>query len=182
MTWRLLRFSCLASAAVVVIVLCAWAGYHVVVGADPLIVRLFGIRDDVELIRTAEMVEAFRIRGDMQRKPPPQGVRHIHGHTILAGPVVVDAETRRALAETLTSAWTYWWIGGKPCLPQPGLAFRFTKGNRVTEILICFECDELIVLSPEHGERYEDFDYGRDELVRIAKRLFPADDIIQSLD
>ncbi len=179
---RLLKWTAALFAFLVIGVVCAWSGYHLVVGADPLVVELFGGADVVELIRSADKVEAYRIEGDLYAKPHDEHAPRIRGYEVLSGPVLVDSESHDELAKALTAAWTYWWIGGKPCIPQPGIALVFTKGDAELEILVCFECDLLVVPRHNRSERVEDFDYGRPALVRIAKRLFPDDAAIQGLE
>jgi len=55
------------------------------------------------------------------------------------------------------------------------------KSGRV-DILLCFECDVLLVGRDGHFISGEDFDCSRAVFVRAAKEAFPNDDLMQQLD
>jgi hypothetical protein len=179
---RFLKLAAMAFAALALVVVGGWTAYHLVVGADPFVVDLFGGKDVVDLIRNADKVEAYRTEPNAAAKPRSKNPDRIGGFEILSEPVVLDEETHNDLARVLTSAWTYdWSLFLKMCEMRPGVAFRFTRGEQTQDVLNCFDCDLLAVLRNGQRPAYDDFDYGRAELVGIAKRLFPQDAVIQGL-
>ncbi len=70
---------------------------------------------------------------------------------------------------------------------RPGVGYRVWRGDEAVEVVLCFSCDELLVLSPKGADgsvhrAAEDFDPARARLVALAKQEFPADQDIQSLN
>ena len=101
---------------------------------------------------------------------------------ITAGPVTLDAQTAAELTAILTSPDTYLWDSAKGCEFDPGVAIRFTDDAGSTDVLLCFSCDEMVIVRGGKRIGGEDTDSARKKLVAIAQRLFPDDAVIQALD
>lgn len=128
-------------------------------------------------------IEAWRIDGMAFMEGRAEGAKEtIRGYPVLAGPVTVDDASAATLADVLTSDDTYLWDIAKACEFLPGVAFRYSGGDRTVEVLVCFSCDELEVWCDGKKTGHEDFDPRRGDLVRIAQRLFPDDEKIRALD
>ena len=97
------------------------------------------------------------------------------------GPVVVDAAVADELVSILKDADTYDWEMAKACEFVPGLAVRFIGRASTTDVLFCFQCDELMIFQDGTQVRGEDFVSARGRLIRFFKRVFPDDAEIQSL-
>jgi hypothetical protein len=100
---------------------------------------------------------------------------------IVSGPVQVDSDLATSIATALADPKVYGWDYSKACFFDPGVALRFTQGESVTEVLLCFSCDELLVVREGKALGKEDNDGARGPLVAAAKRLFPDDKEIQAL-
>lgn len=72
----------------------------------------------------------------------------------------------------------------KRCIPGLSVGFRLTRGQEpVTELVLDFACDKLIVLDLATDEESStDFGPSRAAFVALAKRALPNDSEIQSLD
>jgi len=80
----------------------------------------------------------------------------------------------------------------KACMLIPTVAFRIWRGKESVTVIICFNCDELVVLEENaplssfggieaHFKVRGDFDWFRPELLALAKETFPTDQQIQAL-
>jgi hypothetical protein len=81
---------------------------------------------------------------------------------------------------------TYLFELAKGCKFSPGVVLRFRDGKEHVDVLLCFSCDELRVLTVDADgkvthDRTEDFDPARPTLVELVKEAFPDDAVIQGL-
>jgi len=139
---------------------------------------MFGGHAGFTTITKPERIEAYRIR------PVPPTVETSEPTTdypILAGPVRVAADDASELAVALTFPDSYLWETVKGCMPEYGLCLSFFRGDNRVDVLVCFECNILLVTLNGTVSGGEDFDAIRPLLVRIAKAAFPADSVIQAL-
>jgi len=98
----------------------------------------------------------------------------------------LDIAMGRQLAKILESPSTFDFTMAKGCKFDPIAGFRLTRDKRVIEVLLCFHCNELKLISPDpvskrYPSRIADFDPGRAELVKFIKQVFPDDQEIQGL-
>jgi hypothetical protein len=154
-------------------------------GPTPRVVALLGGADSVRMLTApaaGASLEAWRVAAEPGPRgaAPPAGPQ-LHGHAIVAGPVALDAASAAALADVLTSDATYLWEVAKACEFLPGVVVRWREGATTLDVLVCFSCDELEVVRDGARVGREDFDPRRADLVRVAKRLFPADAQLQAL-
>jgi hypothetical protein len=100
-------------------------------------------------------------------------------HHVEERPVQLDSKTGQALGKVLTG---FDWDSGSPmaCMFQPAVAFRFHRGDRHAQVLICFECSEMMLdglEGPLGGKK--PLGDSRRTWLRAAKRAFPNDPILQ---
>ncbi|HTE20012.1 MAG TPA: hypothetical protein VK689_16735, partial [Armatimonadota bacterium] len=96
------------------------------------------------VVRDAEDVEVYRLSyraGEVWSRgsqPPADRFR--------VGPAIVPSPgwTRR-LRETLQDPDQYEWMAAKACIPQPGVAVRFSQGTERADLLLCFSCKMLSI-------------------------------------
>ncbi len=98
-----------------------------------------------------------------------------------AGPINVPDEEVSKLRAVLLDESTYGWDYAKGCIPDYGVRIQFQHKTDNVDILLCFECDILLVYHNGKVVGGEDFDDGRAQFVAIVKTLFPDDQAIQSL-
>jgi hypothetical protein len=182
MSRRQMRLSIrLLAAATILAVLAgagaAWAlrGRAEPSGADRL-AELFGGPAGLSIVASPDRVEASRLG------PPPDrpGVSEADLPTI-AGPVPVPDATATTLSRALTSPNSYGWDYAKGCIPSYGVRLSFHRAGGRVDVLLCMQC-QMILVSRDGGEgRSEDFDPINAILVDAVILLFPDDPAIQSL-
>lgn len=148
---------------------------------DWRVAQLYGGPTSMDVLRSPQRVEAFRLDPSNPPSPALAGAPRLGDFAVTAGPVAVDAASAQELTSVLLDADTYDWLRAKGCDFQPGVGLRFVKEASRVEVVLCFSCDELMIF--RHGQRVgmEDFDAARPRLVAVAKRLFPQDAKIQAL-
>lgn len=131
------------------------------------------------IMNGATVVEAYRIQ------TPPQGERPTEldwwKWPMKSGPVTLDAATSANLTGFLLDDRTYYTGPPKACIPIPGVKFRFVRGAEAVSVLMCYECRQLMVSVTGGRGGSGDFDRAAPALEQIAKKLFPGDREIQSL-
>lgn len=86
-------------------------------------------------VRSPETVVALPVRVD--------GGGASSTHRVLEQPVALDTATARQLSTTLLDTKSY--RGGMTaCLFDPAVAFRFSRGSEVVQVLVCFTCSDLV--------------------------------------
>jgi hypothetical protein len=88
---------------------------------------------------------------------------------------------RVTLRDLLLDEGSYELEMAKGCEPVFGVGVSFMLGEQVVDILFCFECDILAVYQDGKVVGDEDFDPARTRLVRLVKKFFPDDNVIQQL-
>ena len=114
------------------------------------------------------------------------GSGRIAGYKILGSPGQPPAAHQRELRAALVDATGAWIEERKACLFQPGAAYRFTAPDATVSVLICFDCDELLVIRTDGNGRWKQrvwqgIDSRRPRFVALVKQAFPDDALIQSL-
>ncbi len=128
----------------------------------------------------ATSIQAWRIDGETFLKGAKPG-EALHGFGVISGPVDVDTASAAMLSDVVSTDGTYLWNIAKACEFLPGVAVRWTAGEKEVDLLICFSCDEVEFFHDGAKAGHEDIDPRRADLVRVAKSLFPDDKAIQSL-
>jgi RNA polymerase sigma-70 factor, ECF subfamily len=134
----------------------------------------------VQIISNTTKAEIYRIEGTEGTEGP--AIDNFPSR----GPAINGAdEARKVLPEILFADDTYSFGSAKLCKFNPGVAFRLWSDQQYVDVLVCFSCDELRVVSyDEKGiakRSNEDCDAARPPLLALAKAAFPQDDKIQAL-
>ena len=139
---------------------------------------MFGGDAGLATVARPEWVEAYRIG------PPRPATRsqEVNDYPIIAGPGRIATENANELSAALTSPKSYVWETAKGCEPEYGVCLSFFRGDNRVDVLLCFECNILLVAWNGSVTGGEDFDPVRPVLVRAVKAGFPADDVIQTLE
>lgn len=137
--------------------------------------QMFGGKEAVGLFSRFDKAEAFRIQDSEYQKT-------IDAYTTVSGPVALDQDEGRKLANLLSDEKSYLWELSKACGdPVYGVRIRFTRGEATLDVLFCFKCDVLLAYWNGKSVGGEDFDPIQPHLVALMKSLFPQDDVIQKL-
>ena len=127
----------------------------------------------VSILEQPTKIEAWRIHakpGGPEKSDPPKPV---------------DLAIARDLAPVLLAESTYSFNSAKGCKFTPGMGVRVWRDAKAVDVIFCFSCNELKLVSPDPVAkgyyRTEDFDNARQKLVAIAKRALPDDAEIQAL-
>lgn len=136
----------------------------------------------IALLRNADKVECFRVSPEYS----PKAKEAIQGYPVIGKGKDQDALFAGKLASQLLNPGTYLFGDRKKCEFSPGVAFRVWHEKTCADVLICFSCDELEVISTVPGQdkpkiAHEDCDGARAELLKLAKVAFPDDKVIQGL-
>ena len=112
----------------------------------------------------------YRLEDSYPSSEEAKKEKYLHGYTILAGPIDLSIENRKALHSIIESRSTYV-ENAVPvdCSFLPGVAFCFDdKQNRV-DLLVCFTCNELRYYLNGEIVWQSYFDSG--ELINFVKRI-----------
>lgn len=141
--------------------------------------KLFGGRDNLAVVTQPEHVMAYRVG------PLPEGIvwqqEAFSDYPIVSEPVELPVATAKQVSAALASPATYDWYWAKACQPVYGVQLSFIRGAERVDVLLCFECDMLLVGRNGQTLGGEDFDHARGILVRAVKECFPDDEVIQQL-
>lgn len=140
---------------------------------------LFGGAEGLQVVLAPAKVEAYRVA--LRKGVDDDAAETIAGATIVSGPVAVDENTARELAEILKSPNTYGWDFAKGCKFDPGVVIRFASQSSAVDVVFCFHCEELQIYRDGKRVGGEDFDAASNRLAAIMKRVFPDDEEIQKL-
>ncbi|MBL8956474.1 MAG: hypothetical protein JNK82_37210 [Myxococcaceae bacterium] len=169
--------------------------------AAPLVdadVTKFWSPPNVARLQRPARVELFRVRPHSYQTPEPPLVLDagvIGGYVVTESRGAVPVERVRPLVDVLLDRSTYSFRPGiKRCGGfHPGLAARFSDDAGVTDVLLCFQCDDVgwVERAPRDPRvrgkddldpspwalKVEDMGPGRIELLDAAAALFPDDDV-----
>ena len=95
--------------------------------------------------------------------------------------VTVSEVDRLQLRDLLLDKESYELEMAKGCEPIFCVGVTFARGEQSVDVLFCFECDILAVYQDGRSVGDEDFDPARTRLVKLVKKFFPDDDVIQQL-
>ena len=137
--------------------------------------------ENLSIIRSATSVESYRVK-----RSGSFGSERIGDYFIVGKGLTPNQETAKLLNTIFTSHLGRGAnpMGQKGCPPpEPGVAIRFAKGDTFVDILVCFQCYDLMVVNDASSE-WRDFNFPateRDALIKVAKSLFPGDADIQKI-
>ena len=135
----------------------------------------------IEVMSRADRVEAFRIGPEPTAK---KGKKNVAGYPILSRGKDQGQKFAARLASVLLEDGTLFGKGVRGF--EPGVAFRMWHGEELVEVLICFKCDSLRVISHSGKGKVVKrasgaFGGHAGPLVKLAKEAFPDDKEIQAL-
>lgn len=132
-------------------------------------------------IEAAITIEAWLIAGGV---PTPGGAPRPSSYfeyPETAGPVVLSKPAAAALTAILSDPKLVV-PGARPCVPHPGVKFRFTRPSPYPVwVFLCFECSELFVYEGKAPQDGALFDAARSQLIAVLKPLFPKDEGLQGM-
>jgi hypothetical protein len=132
-------------------------------------------RSGTIVMRAPTKIEAWRIHGG-----PSQADTN-------STPKQLDVALAKQLGDIMLDPDTYDFNSAKPgCEFQPLAGFRVWHDKRSVDVILCFHCNELKLISPDpvskrYPSRVQGFDKARPAMVRLAKQAFPDDREIQDL-
>ncbi len=130
-----------------------------------------------EIVATPDTVHAWRLQdGPIS----PGGRKRIEWQNWpTAGPMLtVDVLTARELSAILSDPRSFAPGPLRSSIPRPGIKLRFTRGLRAVVAMLSFDSKGATFYGT--GQQ-ANFDPSAAALIRIIKRLFPEDAVIQSL-
>jgi hypothetical protein len=138
-----------------------------------LVTAPLSLKEFSPFLRRPDKVESFEV---VQKTPIK--------FEILPTPQPVSAAMASELAASILDPKSFDNNGGKACGFQPGVAFRFWKGDKAVDVLICFRCSELLVRPADSngwGTGKLGFDRAAQRFLSLAKRARPEDPNLKDL-
>lgn len=155
-------------------------------GPAPEVRGLLGDRT-LAVLDGVTRAEVFRLKAERVAQPPGSAkVEGAGGFPILSTGKPRDARFAARVAAVLRDKGTYEFDRPKGCVIRPGVAFRLWKGKESVDLILCFECNILVVDARDEAGKpvhraIKDFDPGRPALVKLAREAFPDDPEIRAL-
>ncbi len=140
------------------------------------VARLFGGDKGLEILSHPDRIEAFRL----EPIDEPTDVLPVN-YPVMTGPVTVPGELSIALTSALASEESYDWDKPRDCMPSYGLRLSFYRGRDRVDVLLCMNCETLLVIRNGEECGMGQFNPIRAIMVDAVKSLFPNDQVIQSL-
>ena len=136
--------------------------------------------ETLSIVNSATSIETYRVK-----RSGPFGSERIANFVVVGKGLNPNPEMAKQLKALLLP-----YVGARKQEPQkgcpppePGVAIRFMQGDKSADILICFQCYDLMVVNDAASE-WRDFNFPeakREALIKIAKSLFPDDADIQKI-
>jgi len=123
---------------------------------------------------------AYRVDDSYPDEGKNKEVPALHSYAILSDAEALTFGARQKLSSIIENPNTYFRYEVPPdCLFRPGIAFRFKDKKTKVDLLVCFSCSELRYYMDGKvvGQRF----FKSKKLLSLVKKLFPDDEIIQSL-
>ncbi|MBK6316082.1 MAG: hypothetical protein IPF53_17760 [Blastocatellia bacterium] len=144
------------------------------------------------IVRSATSVETYRIHTpgmtnrEFRKTDPNVTGKFVGEYPVDSRGLTMPVEFADRLEDFLLDSWAFWeppLLGQKACVFDPGVVFRMRHGADYADVVICFDCDQLVVETTQGRLDLDggDFDLGRGTLVKMAKEAFPDDDVIRAL-
>jgi hypothetical protein len=144
--------------------------------------------DRAGIIRGAEKVDAQRLTGGFDSDPHSKKRGIARWET--QGAVVTLSAPLAERAKGLIGAASSYTEHGTKCDVEPGVLFRFWRGDDHADVLFCFHCGDASVAKPESEWPNEvwgfaapsDYERSRpgfmpgfDKILKLARDIFPKD-------
>lgn len=136
----------------------------------------------VRTISKAKQVSTFIVDSRMRGINPANSDTTIQGFKIESKLNIKDPVIISNLKSTLLNPKLYFFDDlTKSCLYFPYLAFRFKKGHKKVDLLICFSCDEFEYYLNNKLVKRMNSDKARTALLELGKMIFTNNEIINNL-
>ena len=141
--------------------------------------RFFG-SDVWTVMEVAERLEAFRLA---QSDKHIDGKRYLRNGVRIVGPPADPGENWLKIFAVVEDPWAYDWKKPVVGKPQPEVVYRFSRGEKNVDLLVCFASNAVSLdWSNSTNERnWVDITPARKEYVQLAQKVFDLDQFIQSL-
>ena len=138
--------------------------------------EMFGGSQAIDTVTSPDAVRAFRLPKDSYFQ------KALDDYEMESGPVDVSTDAAVELATLLLDDGAYEWDSAKGCEMDFGVRLQFEKDDTLVDVLLCYDCRILAVYLDGESVGAEDFDAIESQLIRIAKGVFPNDEVIQQLE
>lgn len=153
------------------------------------VLSVFAEERNRRLYREATALEVHRIssddglllRGVGYARPARDGANPPAETLRFGARVDVSGEVARRLGAALLEPANLRGPVDKGCAFKPGVLVRAWDGPDAVDVVLCFECDDLVVYRGGEPVGASDFAPGRAALVAAVKAALPADREVQSL-
>lgn len=108
-------------------------------------------------------------------------VENLEGFTITKKGKLLTAAQMQRLQNVIFNAKTYDFIHSKRCPFTPYVGFIFEKTGKQAHALFCFACNEVSFGRDGKQGNLEDFDAARQEILSLAREIFPEDALLKKL-
>ncbi len=145
--------------------------------------RALGGKSVLQIIQHPDSVQASRLRppSDTELEKQANADRiQVEDFEIVGDAIEVPAAIAERIGSILASPESYSW-DPKGCVPIYGVRLSFHWEDSRVDILLCLECDILMVFQDGFMRETSNFDPAHDLLVAELKSLFPDDKEIQGL-
>jgi hypothetical protein len=131
----------------------------------------------MEVVAHPERVEAYRLTPIPSADP-----NKLTEELERSSPTILAENLAAELSAVLLDPESYpWSVGGSMCIPKYRLQFSFLRDPDRVDVLLCFECDDLVTnLNGEGGGKHTMY-LIQEPLIELAHGLFPDDRLIQSI-
>ncbi|NBQ71292.1 MAG: hypothetical protein EBU46_21630, partial [Nitrosomonadaceae bacterium] len=93
------------------------------------------------------------------------------------GPVQVKGERAQRISRALGDYRSYEWLSINACIAEYGVRLRFYQGQKMVEILLCFNCFDILI----NNKPGNMFRYAQPELLKVMREIFPGDAELKKL-
>jgi hypothetical protein len=143
--------------------------------------KLFGNKEGLEAFRASTKVEAYRLKErNFNRKEDTKEKQKFRSLVVLSGPIELQPEVSEKLLALLVDPASY----RKriyECLPDYGIGLRYSHEGSIWEVLICLDCDNVVVYHNEKWIASAEFQPTHEKFVSLFKELYPDDKAIQNI-
>jgi hypothetical protein len=156
---------------------------HGPAAADPSVVRRLGA-PTVAILQGATRAETFRI-GVTPGFGDPEPTQKIDDKAVSATGLPGDRAFASRTAAAILDPRLYGAAHDR-CLFSPGIVLRLWQGHESVDCVLCFHCDDVLILTHDAQNRVIHSDFTsflpqRSALLALAKQAFPADQEIQAI-
>ncbi len=136
---------------------------------------------NVNAIRDADSASGYLIDGNIATTSATEVGANAGDYPVTKELGPFPSRQITGLLSILLDPAAYEWEYSKSCIATPGVKLSFRSGDHQIDLLLCFECDILMVYRDDKYVSSGNIDFGRPKLVALLKASYPDDPTIQSL-